>query len=138
MGNPRSKHQSHRLPCCCQPTFQSSYLVRSSYRLPPYSWRVLSRTLRHCPRSTRESPSQSSHSPVPEKENVRSPASRRRTSDSRKVAGSSLSRLGTRSISNLRRSVSVPSSSIFSTADHSLSPSAHTEGRHASTCQCDR
>ena len=43
MRNPRSKHQSHHLPCCRCPIFQSSYLVRSSYRLPPYSWRVLFR-----------------------------------------------------------------------------------------------
>jgi hypothetical protein len=84
----------------------------------------------HCPGSTLESQSQTSHSHGPEKENIRWPASRSRTSDSggrpHKVVGYSLSRLGTRSLSNLRRSVAgslrVPSSSALSTADLPPSP----------------
>ncbi|KAF8554467.1 hypothetical protein OG21DRAFT_1064914 [Imleria badia] len=82
----------------------------------------------HCPGSTLDSQSQSSYPAVLEKENFRLPASRRRTSDSgdrgRKVVVSSISRLGTRSLSNLRRSVAgslrVPSSSTLSSADLSL------------------
>lgn len=82
-----------------------------------------------CAGSTPESQSQSDHLPVPEKENVRFP-SRRRTSDSgdrgRRVIGSSLSSLGTRSLSNLRRSVvgslRSPSSSTLSSADHQATP----------------
>lgn len=83
----------------------------------------------HCPGSTLDSHSQSSHSAVPEKENHRFPASRRRTSDSgdrgRNAVRSSISRLGTRSLSNLRRSVAgslrVPSSSTLSSTDLSSS-----------------
>lgn len=64
--------------------------------------------------------------PVPKKDNIRSPASRRRTVDSddqsRKVFGPTLSRLGTRSLTNLRRSVADSlkrqSMSTLSSADH--------------------
>lgn len=86
-----------------------------------------------CAGSTLESQSQSDHLHTLEKENIYSPASRRRTTDSggrgrKLVVGSSLSRLGTRSLSNLRRSVAgslgMPSSStLSSTAD--LQPAPH-------------
>ncbi|KAI9574031.1 hypothetical protein HD554DRAFT_2310555 [Boletus coccyginus] len=83
------------------------------------------------PGSTLESHSQSSHPPFPEKENIHWPAPRSRTSDSGdrppRVVGS-LSKLGTRSLSNLRRSIAgslmVPSSSTLSIADRSSTASA--------------
>lgn len=102
----------------------------------------------HCPGSTLESQPQSvsDHPSVPEKENMRLPASRRGASDSdhrpRKVVGPSLSKLGTRSLSNLRRSVAESlgraSTSTHSSADlpnstvqvprTAISPTIHSLG----------
>ncbi|KAN0092937.1 hypothetical protein V8E55_003721 [Tylopilus felleus] len=97
----------------------------------------------HCPGSTLESQSQSSHRPFPERESMHS-SPRKRTSESsdrgRRAVGSSLTRLGSRSLSNLRRSVAgslrVPSSTTLSSADHSslqapraaIDPTMHSVG----------
>ena len=130
------------LPITVSTTFEC--LSSSTFVESPTSFTFSS----HYGGSTLESQSQSDHPPpVPEKENIRSFASRRRTGDSgdrgRKVVGSSsLSSLGTRSLSNLRRSVAgslkLPSSSTLSSDLHphsmvqaprtAISPTIHSIG----------
>ncbi|KAG6374416.1 hypothetical protein JVT61DRAFT_4453 [Boletus reticuloceps] len=84
----------------------------------------------HCPGSTLESHSQSSHPPFHEKENFRSTSSLRRASDRpRRVVGSSMSKFRTHSLTNLRRSIAGSLKSTVSSAD--LSSSSISQAQRA-------
>lgn len=125
---------SPRLPIIVSSPSDEPVIVDSPVSCTPSS---------HYPGSTLGS-SQSDHAPsVPERNHLRSPASRRRTSDSghqsRRVVGTSLTRFGTHSLTNLRRSMTDSfgraSTSTLSSADHAsigprtaISPTIHSIG----------